>query len=144
MKNTFCALVLALFALTANAAENVERTLRVDYIFSGTDRSQEISLDEMLCFDGWAGRRVNLTEAPLKGNGQISLTDLTTGEILYRQSFSTLFQEWQTTEEATRLRKSFENVFLLPMPTASLPSPLKRQARHSTLSQKSFRATHST
>ena len=117
MKNTFCALVLALFALTANAAENVERTLRVDYIFSGTDRSQEISLDEMLCFDGWAGRRVNLTEAPLKGNGQISLTDLTTGEILYRQSFSTLFQEWQTTEEATRLRKSFENVFLLPMPT---------------------------
>ena len=117
MKNTFCALVLALFALTANAAENVERTLRVDYIFSGTDRSQEISLDEMLCFDGWAGRRVNLTEAPLKGNGQISLTDLTTGEILYRQSFSTLFQEWQTTEEATRLRKSFENGFLLPMPT---------------------------
>ena len=117
MKNTFCALVLALFALTANAAENVERTLRVDYIFSGTDRSQEISLDEMLCFDGWAGRRVNLTEAPLKGNGQISLTDLATGEILYRQAFSTLFQEWQTTEEATRLRKSFENVFLLPMPT---------------------------
>ena len=117
MKNTFCALVLALFALTANAAEYAERTLRVDYIFSGTDRSQEISLDEMLCFDGWAGRRVNLTEAPLKGNGQISLTDLATGEILYRQAFSTLFQEWQTTEEATRLRKSFENVFLLPMPT---------------------------
>ena len=117
MKSTFCTLVLALFALTANAAENVERTLRVDYIFSGTDRSQEISLDEMLCFDGWAGRSVNLTEAPLKGNGQISLTDLATGEILYRQSFSTLFQEWQTTEEATRLRKSFENVFLLPMPT---------------------------
>ena len=117
MKNTFCALVLALFALTANAAENVERTLRVDYIFSGTDRSQEISLDEMLCFDGWAGRSVNLTEAPLKGNGQIMLTDMATGEILYRQAFSTLFQEWQTTEEATRLRKSFENVFLLPMPT---------------------------
>ena len=117
MKNTFCALVLALFALTANAAENVERTLRVDYIFSGTDRSQEISLDEMLCFDGWAGRRVNLTEAPLKGNGQISLTDLATGTVLYRQAFSTLFQEWQTTEEATRLRKSFENVFLVPMPT---------------------------
>ena len=117
MKNTFCTLVLALFALTANAAENVERTLRVDYIFSGTDRSQDISLDEMLCFDGWAGRRVNLTEAPLKGNGQISLTDLATGTVLYRQAFSTLFQEWQTTEEATRLRKSFENVFLLPMPT---------------------------
>ena len=95
-----------------------DKTLRVDYIFSGTDKSVEISLDEMSCFDGWAGRRVNLDEVPVRGNGQISLTDETSGEVLYRQSFSTLFQEWQTTEEATRVRKSFENVFLLPMPDA--------------------------
>ena len=56
-----------------------DQTLRVDYIFSGTDKSQEISLDEMSRFDGWAGRRVNLDEAPLRGNGQISLTDVRTG-----------------------------------------------------------------
>ena len=93
-----------------------DRTLRVDYIFSGTDKSVEISLDEMSSFDGWAGRRVNLTEVPVRGNGQICMTDLQTGDTLYRQSFSTLFQEWQTTEEATRVRKSFENVYLLPMP----------------------------
>jgi len=95
-----------------------DKTLRVDYIFSGTDKSVEISLDEMSCFDGWAGRRVNLDEVPVRGNGQISLTDVASGEVLYRQSFSSLFQEWQTTEEATRVRKSFENVFLLPMPDA--------------------------
>ena len=95
-----------------------DKTLRLDYIFSGTDKSVEISLDEMSCFDGWAGRRVNLDEVPVRGNGQISLTDDVSGEVLYRQSFSTLFQEWQTTEEATGVRKSFENVFLLPMPQA--------------------------
>ena len=95
-----------------------DKTLRVDYIFSGTDKSVEISLDEMSCFDGWAGRRVILDEVPVRGNGQISMTDDVSGEVLYRQSFSTLFQEWQTTEEATRVRKSFENVFLLPMPDA--------------------------
>lgn len=93
-----------------------DKTLRVDYIFSGTDKSVEISLDEMSSFDGWAGRRVNLTEVPVRGNGQICMTDLQTGDTLYRQSFSTLFQEWQTTEEATMVRKSFENVYLLPMP----------------------------
>ena len=117
-----CCLLFLVFAihplLSVNAAEPVEKTLRIDYIFSGTDRSQEISLDEMSCFDGWAGRRVNLDKTPLRGNGQIMLTDKSTGAILYRQSFSTLFQEWQTTEEATRLRKSFENVFLLPMPAS--------------------------
>ena len=116
MKHFIATVVAGLMALTAIAQD---RTLRVDYIFSGTDKSQEISLDEMSVFDGWAGRRVNLDEAPLRGNGQISLTDAQTGDVLYRQSFSTLFQEWQTTEEATRVRKSFENVFLLPMPSAS-------------------------
>jgi hypothetical protein len=90
----------------------------VDYIFSGNDKTQEISLDEMSCFDGWAGRRVNTDSVPVRGNGQISLTDKATGKVLYRQSFSTLFQEWQTTEEATRVRKAFENVFLLPMPSS--------------------------
>ena len=95
-----------------------DRTLRVDYIFSGTDKTQEIALDEMSCFEGWAGRSVNLDKVPVRGNGQILLTDKVSGKVLYRQSFSTLFQEWQTTEEATRLRKAFENVFLLPMPSA--------------------------
>ena len=94
------------------------QTLRVDYIFSGTDRSQEIALDAMSCFDGWAGRRVNMDVVPVRGNGQIALIDKASGDVLYRQAFSTLFQEWQTTEEATRVRRAFEGVFLLPMPAA--------------------------
>ena len=115
MKRILTAAVALVSAVLMSAQD---RTLRVDYIFSGTDKSQEISLDEMSCFDGWAGRKVNLDEAPLKGNGQIYLVDEDSGKVLFRQSFSTLFQEWQTTEEATRVRKTFENVFLLPMPSA--------------------------
>ena len=102
--------------LVTFAAAAQDQTLRVDYIFSGTDKATEISLATLTWFDGWAGRRVNLDKVPVKGNGQISMTDLATGEVIYRQAFSTLFQEWKTTEEATRLRKAFENTFLLPMP----------------------------
>ena len=109
--------ILAFFLLMSAVCMSAQtQTLRVDYMFSGTDKSVEISLDEMSCFDGWAGRRTNLTEVPVRGNGQICMTDVQTGDTLYRMSFSTLFQEWQTTEEATKVRKSFENVFLLPMP----------------------------
>jgi hypothetical protein len=113
MRRLFSLLIASLVAFGLSAQD---RTLRVDYIFSGTDKSVEISLDEMSCFDGWAGRRVNTDAVPVRGNGQISLADAQTGKVLYRQSFSTLFQEWQTTEEATKVRKAFENVFLLPMP----------------------------
>jgi len=123
-KGIICAALSAVFSLLAAApcawAQALERTrtLRVDYIFSGTDRTQEIALDELSCFDGWYGRRVNLDKVPMKGNGQISMRDAATGNVLYRISFSTLFQEWQATEEATKVRRSFENVFLLPMPDA--------------------------
>lgn len=108
--------MLLLMAL-GSSVQAQERTLRVDYVFSGTDRTQEIALDGMSSLEGWAGRRVNTDLVAVRGNGQICMKDACTGKVLYRQSFSTLFQEWQTTEEATRVRRSFENVFLLPMPS---------------------------
>ena len=102
-----------LFGMAAHAQD---ATLRINYIFSGTDRTCEIAVDELNSLKGWAGRTVRTGEVPLRGNGQICMTSAR-GDTLYRTSFSTLFQEWQATEEATRVRKSFENVFLLPMPT---------------------------
>lgn len=93
-----------------------DKTLRLDYTFSGNNREQRIYLDEMKVSDGWYGRRVNMDSLLLQGNGQITVTDTLGVKVLYRHSFSTLFQEWQTTEEATRVEKSFENIFLVPMP----------------------------
>lgn len=115
----FCYLLVVTMCtfLTASAQE---KTLRLDYVFSGTDKTAEISLDRLYSFDGWAGRRVNTDRVHLRGNGQIVMTDVETGKVLYAQSFSTLFQEWQATEEAMRVRKSFENTFLLPMPVAKV------------------------
>ena len=76
MRRLFSLLIASLVAFGLSAQD---RTLRVDYIFSGTDKSVEISLDEMSCFDGWAGRRVNSDAVPVRGYGQISLADAQTG-----------------------------------------------------------------
>ena len=93
-----------------------DMTLRADYIFSGTDNTAEISLSQLYVSDGWYGRSHNADTLIIKGNGQISMRDERDGQVLYKMSFSTLFQEWQSTEEAVNVRRSFENVFLLPMP----------------------------
>ena len=108
--------VIALLAALGAFAQIQDKTLRVDYIFSGTDKTAHIAVSSLSSFDRWAGRRVNLDQVPLKGNGQICMSDAASGQILYRMSFSTLFQEWQATEEATRTSRAFQNVFLLPMP----------------------------
>ncbi len=93
---------------------DLSKTLRLNYIFSGTDKEQSITLAELCSIDGWAGKTVNLDKVPVQGNGQLAVK--VGGEVVYRTSFSTLFQEWQATEEATRVNKAFENVFLVPMP----------------------------
>ena len=107
-------------SLNAQISDFTDQTLRIDYIFSGDARQQEISVDELRSFDGWAGRQHHLDTVPLRGNGQITMRDAASHKVLYKNSFSTLFQEWLGTEEATRTRRAFENVFLLPMPKDSV------------------------
>lgn len=113
-KTTQWGLTLLCSVLTAHAQD---QTLRVNYTFAGNSKEARIYLDDLNVIDGWAGRRVNLKDLYLAGNGQITMTDEATGDTLFHNSFSTLFQEWQNTEEATRVDRSFENVYLLPMPT---------------------------
>lgn len=93
-----------------------DRTLRIDYSFSGDSARQDIYVDELSTMPRWFGKRQRLAEVPLKGNGQIVVRDTESGKVIYRHPFSTLFQEWLTTDEAKHTRKSFENVFLVPYP----------------------------
>lgn len=93
-----------------------DKTLRVDYLFNGNAQQQAISLDELVSLPGWAGRRHALSQLPLEGNGDITMTDKASGKVIYRTSFSSLFQEWLGEEEARHLTRGFENSFLLPYP----------------------------
>ena len=93
-----------------------DKTLRIDYIFSGNSSSQAISLDQLNQSPRWYGKRSNLSEVPVEGNGAIIVREHSKENIIYKNSFSTLFQEWQTTDEAKTSIKAFENVFLVPMP----------------------------
>lgn len=110
---------------TTPSEQHPIRTLRIDYTMSGNAKSQHISVGELASFPGWAGRTAHLDSLPLKGNGDLTLRDLKTGRVLYRQSFSTLFQEWLSTEEATHTPRSFENCFLLPMPSDSAEATIR-------------------
>lgn len=117
----FCCIVLFFFTFVEGYAQNFadyfqDKTLRVDYIFTGDAGQQAIYLDELSQLPSWAGRQHHLSELPLEGNGQIIVKDLATKRCIYKTSFSSLFQEWLTTDEAKETAKGFENSFLLPYP----------------------------
>lgn len=98
-------------------AENFrDSTLRLDYIFSGNKQEQHIAVDELCLMPRWYGKRQHMAELPVQGNGQLTVRKHKSGEVIYRNSFSTLFQEWLSYDEAETTTKAFENVFLMPFP----------------------------
>lgn len=115
-------LIVALLATTSILsaqqfdANFSDSTLRLDYTFMGNASEQHIALRDITETDGWWGRRVNLGSVPLKGNGDLTLSDSETGEVIYKTSFSSLFQEWITTPEASSITRSFEFTILVPKP----------------------------
>lgn len=118
-KLLFCGCLLASLQLWASVsfdAHFVNKTLRVDYLFSGDVKQQQIALDELCSLPQWAGRRTHLDTPALAGNGQVVMRSLADGQVLYAMAFSSLFQEWLLTEEAKHQARSFENTFLLPFP----------------------------
>lgn len=121
-KMNICILVIALMLMPNMAKAQdfakyfVDQTLRIDYIFAGNTQQQMIAVDELNVIPRWYGKKQRLSELPMEGNGQITVRDHKSGHVIYRNSFSTLFQEWLTTPEAQTQAKSFENIFLVPMP----------------------------
>ena len=133
-----CCIILCFCTSIGSFAQNFadyfqNKTLRVDYIFTGDATQQAIYLDELSQLPTWAGRQHHLSELPLEGNGQIIVKDLASKQCIYKTSFSSLFQEWLSTDEAKETAKGFENTFLLPYPKqpveveVTLYSPRKKR-----------------
>ena len=113
------------------------QTLRLDYTFFGCVDHQGIALAKLNSMPGWYGKRQRLTEVPVEGNGQITIRTKD-GQVIYRNSFSTLFQEWLSYPDSKDTYKSFENVFLVPMPkdTVEITVDLRNNQRDIVVSQK--------
>lgn len=134
MKKTIALLCFMTVQLTLSAQSFeqyfCDSTLRLDYIFAGNSKSQQIYVDELAKSAHWYGRRHHLSELPLEGNGSITVRDKASGMVIYRHSFSTLFQEWLATDEAKKTQKSFENVFLVPYPKQTVSITIELRDYH--------------
>ena len=120
-KKSFFLVFIALSVCCTLSAQRYEQwfadsTLRLDYVFAGNGGTQHIFFEQAYKSPRWAGRKSRLSETFLRGNGQISLRDHATGELLFTHSFSTLFQEWLATEEAQKVDKAFETSYNVPFP----------------------------
>ena len=121
MNKTYLTLILAfLWAMNTHAQRFddffEDATLRIDYIFAGNVNEQHIYLQELKRQERWAGRKSRLAEKFLNGNGQLTMKDHASGQVIYVNTFSTLFQEWLQYDEAKKVDKAFETSYNVPFP----------------------------
>lgn len=93
-----------------------DKTLRIDYIHSGTDDTEFYALDELLKEPYWGGSKTNLIDTLKYGHYFFEVADDSTGEVIYSRGYSTLFREWQTTAEADSVTRAFSETVVMPYP----------------------------
>ena len=75
-------------------------TLRIDYHHTGTKGEERISYDAAYEEGPWAGTRHQLLDPLNRGEFMVRVYDVASAQMIFSLGYSTMFNEWQTTEEA--------------------------------------------
>lgn len=111
--------VLLVFSFRLFAAYNdffLNNSLRIDYFHTGNWKTEMYSIDKLIDEPFWAGTKTNLINPFAYGNYCCKVYDLKTNTLIFSYSYSTLFSEWQTTDEAKQITSSFAETVIIPFP----------------------------
>jgi hypothetical protein len=106
--------------------------LRYDYVVSGNDSLMRIQGYRFFREPVWGGSKINLTDKFGFGDMLLKVSDSISGELIFSKAYSTLFKEWQTTNEADKREAAFLESIDMPFPKK--PVELKILSRSKDLS----------
>jgi len=116
-------ILFILFACTISGnAQNsfdkffINKVLRFDFILAGNIHETVVYPASVKEEPFWAGSNTNLTDLFNYGNFKYEVFDEAGDILIYSRGFCTLFQEWQTTDEAKTIDRSFYEVATMPFP----------------------------
>ncbi len=119
---------LAASAATPSAAATTPRTFRVDLFHTGTATTEIFSLDrlvlEPLPFPGRPDRP--LDELGL-GKYHFEVREQQGDRLLYSRGFASIYGEWETTDEARGLTRTFSESLRFPAPAVPVKLVVKKR-----------------
>lgn len=105
-------------------------TLRLDFFHTGDKSAELITFDKLIEEGPWSGTRTNLIDPFGYGNYMLKVFDSASGDLIYSRGFSTLFQEWQTTEEAKNTKRSMSGSVTMPFPKMKIRIEIHRRDKY--------------
>ncbi len=105
-----------------------DKTMRVDYYHTGTKGTETISLDKVYDEGLWPGSRRNLVDTLNLGEYMVNVYDRGTAMLIFSRGFSSMFNEWQSTDEALAgIYRTFHETVRVPMPLRSVQLVISRR-----------------
>ena len=126
--------ILALFLLVMASPswaqfENyfTDASLRVDYTLTGNDKNTTFALKELIREPYWSGSKTNLIDNLEFGNYIVKVFEHGTDHLLFSKGYQNLYGEWQTTTEATKVTKTFDESVIVPFPIVMIDVVIYRK-----------------
>lgn len=94
-----------------------DKTMRADYFHTGTKGEDRVTIDQVYQEGTWSGTRTNLVDELNLGEYGFRVYDRVTNLLIYSQGFSSIYNEWQTTDEALAgVYRTFSETVRFPYP----------------------------
>jgi hypothetical protein len=119
-------LLLLTFILTTSAS--AAKTMRLDYYHTGDASKEMFSVDRVIIEPlPWPGDlNRNIDDSNL-GKYFFEVRDQKTKRVLYSRGFASIYGEWETTDEAKAMMRTFSESLRFPAPDAPVEVVLKKR-----------------
>ena len=132
MKKIFLLIVISFCTISAQIKFDdyfVDKTMRLDFFHTGDKTSETISFDKLIEEGIWSGSKRNLLDKLQFGHYMLKVLNPSDKQEIYSRGFSTLYQEWQTTEESKTTVRSMQGSVCFPFPKSKVLVELHRRDR---------------
>ena len=121
-------LLLAAVLLFLTSAVAAPQTMRLDYYHTG-DASQEVfSVDRVVIEPlPWPGDPTQAIDSSNLGKYLFEVRDQKTKQLLYSRGFASIYGEWETTDDAKTMKRTFQESLRFPAPTSPVSIVLKKR-----------------